>query len=50
MHQKYGDGSKHWVCEKCGYCKNCGDCEKYGCKIKTSENDTKWEMNTKLLK
>ncbi len=26
MHEEYGDGSDHSVCEKCGYCKTCKDC------------------------
>ena len=39
MHEEYGDGSDHEVCEECGMCKTCGDCEKLhdeimeGCKI-----------------
>lgn len=31
MNNKYGDGSFHEVCEKCGFCIPCGDCQKYGC-------------------
>ncbi len=31
MHEKYGDGSDHVVCEKCGLCITCGDCAKNGC-------------------
>jgi Fe2+ or Zn2+ uptake regulation protein len=31
MDEKYGDGSNHLVCEKCGMCIDCGDCEEYGC-------------------
>lgn len=31
MHQEYGDGSKHKVCNDCGLCIECGDCNKYGC-------------------
>lgn len=31
MHDEYGDGSDHEVCEKCGFCKTCGDCEAFGC-------------------
>ncbi len=34
MDDKYGDGSNHNVCEKCGFCKDCGDCKKYGCGAK----------------
>lgn len=26
MHDEYGDGSDHEVCEKCGFCKTCDDC------------------------
>lgn len=26
MNEKYGDGSDHEVCDKCGLCKDCGDC------------------------
>jgi len=31
MNDKYGDGSNHEVCKRCGMCVDCGDCEKYGC-------------------
>ena len=31
MDDKYGDGSQHRCCEKCGYCLDCGDCEQWGC-------------------
>lgn len=31
MDQKYGDGSDHLVCQKCGQCAECGDCEIFGC-------------------
>lgn len=31
MDEKYGDGSDHECCPKCGFCKTCGDCDKYGC-------------------
>ena len=27
MHEKYGDGSDHEICEVCGLCIPCGDCE-----------------------
>ncbi|GAI52552.1 unnamed protein product [marine sediment metagenome] len=30
MHDRYGDGSDHIVCEKCGLCITCGDCQ---CKL-----------------
>lgn len=26
MNDKYGDGSSHKVCPKCGLCIDCGDC------------------------
>ena len=26
MNDKYGDGSDHAACEKCGWCIECGDC------------------------
>ena len=31
MDEKYGDGSTHECCEKCGFCITCGDCKKLGC-------------------
>ncbi len=31
MDEKYGDGSDHDVCEKCGLCITCGDCGNFGC-------------------
>lgn len=31
MDEKYGDGSSHEVCDKCGFCIPCGDCAKFGC-------------------
>ncbi len=31
LDEKYGDGSDHTVCEKCGLCVTCGDCAKLGC-------------------
>jgi hypothetical protein len=27
MHEYYGDGSPHIVCEECGLCMDCGDCK-----------------------
>jgi len=27
MNDKYGDGSNHKVCDKCGLCVSCNDCE-----------------------
>jgi hypothetical protein len=27
MHEEYGDGTDHEVCEKCGMCKTCKDCK-----------------------
>ena len=31
MHERYGDGSDHKCCDKCGFCLDCGDCKRYGC-------------------
>ena len=36
MHEEYGDGSDHEVCEECGMCKTCGDCKKLHKKIMRS--------------
>ena len=37
MHEVYGDGSKHLICEKCGFCITCADCYNYGCGNKKKE-------------
>lgn len=31
MDEMYGDGSNHFVCEKCELCIKCGDCQQFGC-------------------
>lgn len=26
MNDRYGDGSQHAICKRCGFCSSCGDC------------------------
>lgn len=39
MNDRYGDGSDHPCCPKCGYCVKCGDCAACGCGVAPTPED-----------
>lgn len=50
MNEKYGDGSDHEACKKCGFCITCGDCDRDGCGKQKTALDVLMAINEALSK